>query len=84
MNCLSGIMHLVTLWRDMMIVNQDNIGRAYALISSLRKNIDQPSINEFSSLRSSYVTEYHNALDLLEKCGFDVALFRTPDSELRP
>ncbi len=64
--------------------NQDAIICAYALLSSLRKNIDQPSITEFNSIKSSYVEEYHNALNLLEEIGMNVSHFRIPDSELKP
>lgn len=64
--------------------NQDIIIRAYALISSLRKNVDQPSITEYNSIKSSYVEEYHNALNLLEEIGINVSDFRIPDSELQP
>lgn len=64
--------------------NQDTIARAYSLLSSLRKNIDQPSINEYNSIKSSYVQEYHSALDLLVGIGMDVSHFRIPDSEVQP
>jgi len=64
--------------------NEDAIIRAYALLSSLRKNVDQPSIDEYNSIKSSYVEEYHKALSLLEEIGVDVSHFRIPDSELKP
>lgn len=64
--------------------NQDAIIRAYALLSSLRKNVDQPSIAEYHGITSSYVGEYHKALDLLEEIGMNVSHFRIPDSELQP
>lgn len=67
-----------------MVGNQDTIIRAYALLSSLRKNIDQPSITEYNSIKSSYVDEYHNALIKLEEIGIDVSDFRIPDLELQP
>ena len=64
--------------------NQDAIYRAYALLSSLRNNIDQPSITEYGSIESSYVEEYHSALKSLEEAGFNVSHFRIPDSEVKP
>jgi hypothetical protein len=63
---------------------QDAIVKAYALISSLRKNIDQPSITENGSIDTSYITTYHNALGLLEKQGFSISDFKIPDSEIKP
>ena len=63
---------------------QDIITRAYAVLSSLRKNIDQPSIAEHNSIKSSYVEEFHSALRLLEEMGMDVSQFYMPDSEIQP
>jgi hypothetical protein len=64
--------------------NKDTIIRALALLSALRKNVDQPSITEYNSIKDSYVEEYHDALHLLEDTGMNVSHFRIPDSELQP
>ncbi len=59
---------------------QDALARAYATLSSLRKNIAQMS----SPIPEKYVREFHTALDKLESIGIDVAEFRIPDSEVKP
>jgi hypothetical protein len=64
--------------------NQDVILRAYAVLSSLRKNIDQPSITEYGSVKSSYVEEFHSVLKSLEEIGMNVSQFYIPDSEIEP
>ena len=64
--------------------DQDVILRAYAVLSSLRKNIDQPSITEYNSIKSSYVEEFHSALRSLEEIGMNVSQFHIPDSEIQP
>ncbi len=64
--------------------NQDIILRAYAVLSSLRKNIDQPSITEYNSIKSSYVEEFHSVLKSLEEIGMNVSQFYIPDSEIEP
>lgn len=64
--------------------NHDTIIRAYALLSALRRNVDQPSIAEYNSIKDSYVEEYHDALHLLEETGMNVSHFRIPASELQP
>ena len=67
-----------------MAQNQEAVIRAYALLSALRKNVDQPSIDEYDGITSSYVEEYNNALKLLENIGMDVSHFQIPDFEARP
>jgi hypothetical protein len=64
--------------------NQDAIIRAYAVLSSLRKNIDQPTITAWGFIRSSYVEEFHSILKSLEEIGMDVSEFYIPDSEIQP
>jgi hypothetical protein len=60
---------------------QDTYARAYALLSSLRDNINQ--MKDYS-IEDTYVSEYHAVLDRLESIGVDVSDFRVPDSEVRP
>lgn len=64
--------------------NQDVILRAYAVLSSLRRNIDQPSITEYGSVKSSYVDEFHSVLKSLEEIGMNVSQFYIPHSEIEP
>ncbi len=60
---------------------QDALARAFATLSSLRKNIGEiPSHN----LAEKYVQEFHTVLNKLEGIGLDVAEFRIPDSEVAP
>ena len=60
--------------------NQDALTRAHAMLSSLRKNIDQ--MTEYN-VTETYVHEFHNVLEKLEGIGIDVSEFRIPDSELK-
>ena len=60
---------------------QDAIIRAYAMLSALRKNIDQITMN---SINETFVSEFHSALEKLTGSGIDVSEFRIPDSELAP
>jgi len=60
--------------------NQDTLARAYAMLSSLRKNIDQLTLN----VPETYVREFHTVLDSLEGIGIKVSEFRIPDSEVKP
>ena len=60
---------------------QDALARAYATLSSLRKNIDQMTVY---SVEETYVREFHTALDKLESIGIDISEFRIPDSEVKP
>ena len=61
--------------------NQDALARAYAMLSSLRKNIGQMSDY---NIEEKYVTEFHSVLDRLEGIGMDVSEFRIPDSLVKP
>ena len=60
--------------------DQDTLARAYATLSSLRKNIDQMDYN----VPEIYVSEFHTVLDSLEGIGKEVSEFRIPDSALKP
>ncbi len=59
---------------------QDALARAYATLSSLRKNIGEMTADR---VLETYVREFHAALDKLESTGIDVSEFRIPDSELK-
>ncbi len=60
--------------------SQDEILRAYVLLKSLRKNIDQ-----IGSIPENYVREYHSILVKLENStGIALLEFRIPDSEINP
>ena len=61
--------------------DQDVLVRAYATLSSLRKNIDQMTAY---SVEEKYVREFHAVLDRLEDIGIDVAEFHIPDSTVQP
>ena len=59
--------------------SQDEIIRAYMLLKSLRKNIEN-----IVSIQENYVNEYHSILDKLESnAGISLSEFRIPDSEIR-
>ncbi len=60
---------------------QDTLARAYAMLSSLRKNIG--SMKEYSILET-YANEFHAVLDRLEDTGIDVSEFRIQDSLIKP
>ena len=59
---------------------QDTLARAFATLSSLRKNIDQIT----SGVTEKYVREFHSVLDRLESIEIGVSEFRIPDSEVKP
>lgn len=59
---------------------QDKLFRAYARLSSLRKNISDIK----GLIEEKYVYEYHEILDKLESLGIGVSEFRIPDSEITP
>lgn len=61
--------------------SQDELARAYAILSALRKNIDK--MTEYS-IEEKYVKEFHNVLDKLESVGIETADFRIPDSMVKP
>lgn len=64
---------------DMATNKQDKLARAYATLSSLRKNIDQ-----VYDVTPRYVAEFHSVLTNLEKIGINLSEFRIPDSEIKP
>ncbi len=59
---------------------QDELARAYTMLSSLRKHIDQMS----SPIPEKYVHEFHDVLDRLGGIDIDAAEYRIPDSEVKP
>ena len=61
--------------------NQDARARAYATLSSLRKNIDQ--ITLVHGVSETYVHEFQTVLDKLTGIGLDVSEFRIADSEVK-
>ena len=61
--------------------NQDAFARAYAMLSALRKNIDQAIMRH--GVPETYVREYHTVLDRLENIKVEISEFRIPDSEFR-
>ena len=58
--------------------DQDILARAYAMLQSLRQNVDKLTLVE-----EIYVNEYHASLDMLEGIGIDVAQFRISPSEVQ-
>jgi len=60
---------------------QDELVRAYTMLTSLRKNIDRMTTN---SILETYAREFHTVLDKLEGVGINVAEYRIPDSEVQP
>ncbi len=60
---------------------QDILARAFATLSSLRKNIDQ--MTDYS-ITETYVREFHTVLDRLEGIEIDLSEFRIPDSKVEP
>lgn len=60
---------------------EDVLARAFATLSSLRKNIDQRTAY---SVKETYVREFHAVLDKLEGVEIDVTEFRIPDSQVTP
>ena len=61
--------------------SQDELKRAYPMLSSLQKNIAQ--MTEYS-VEEKFVREFHAVLDRLEGIGMEVAEYRIPDSEVKP
>ncbi|MBI2830704.1 MAG: hypothetical protein HYX79_00405 [Chloroflexi bacterium] len=61
--------------------SQDELVRAYAMLSSLRKNISQMTDR---NVPEKYVADFHNVLDRLESIGIGVSEFRIPASEVKP
>jgi ABC-type lipoprotein release transport system permease subunit len=59
---------------------QDELARAYARLSSLRKNIGDIKYG----IEEKYVFEYHGILDKFQYLGVDTSEFRIPDSEIAP
>jgi hypothetical protein len=62
--------------------SQDELARAYATLSSLRKNISQ--MTSYRGVEEKYINEFHSVLDRLADIGIDVSEFRIPDSEVTP
>lgn len=60
---------------------QDKLARAYATLSSLRKNIGE--MVDYLVLER-YVQEFHAVLGRIEGIGIDVSEFRIPDPEVKP
>jgi hypothetical protein len=60
---------------------QDALARAFATLSSLRKNIGEMTTY---SVEETYVREFHTVLDRVEAMGLDISDFRIPDSEVAP
>lgn len=63
-----------------MVNSQGKLARAYATLSSLRKNIDQEGYN----VPEKYVREYNATPDKLDGINIDTSEFRIPDSEVNP
>lgn len=61
--------------------SQDVLARAYARLSSLRKNVSQMSVNQ---ILETYVNEYHAILDKLKGIGIEISEFLIPDSLVKP
>jgi len=59
---------------------QDELARAYAMLKSLRENIDRMTDYYVSE---TYIREFHTVLDRIESIGIDTSEFRIPDSELK-
>jgi len=60
--------------------SQDILARAYAMLSSLRKNIAEGTFR--FGVGETYIREFHNVLDRLEGIEIEVSEFRIPDSEV--
>lgn len=60
---------------------QDALARAYAMLSSLRKNVGEMTAY---SVPETYVSEFHTVLDKLEDIKINTAEFRIPDSKVSP
>jgi hypothetical protein len=61
--------------------SQDELTRAYAMLSALRDNINKVGY----PIEEKFVYKYHSVLDSLEKCiGKNLSEFRIPDSEIYP
>ena len=61
--------------------SQDALARAYAMLTSLRKNLDKMT---YSVIPEKYVDEFHDVLDKLENIGIETADFRIADSLVKP
>jgi hypothetical protein len=61
--------------------SQDEIIRAYAMLQSLRKNVDQ--MPNYSVIEETFVHEFHSTLDRLANIGIDVSEFRIPDTLMK-
>ena len=61
--------------------NEDELIRAYTMLSALRENINQITKND---IEETYVREFHTVLDKVEGIGIEVTEFRIPDSAVQP
>ena len=61
--------------------SQDELARAYATLSSLRKNIDKMATYD---IPEKYVNEFHSVLIRLQSIGIGVSEFWIPNSEVQP
>jgi len=61
--------------------SQDELARAYAMLSALRTNISQMTDD---SVEEKYVKEFHSVLDKLDSIEIDVSEFRIADSLVKP
>lgn len=57
--------------------NQDELIRAYAALSSLRKNIGAMKLDIVSD---TYINEYHSILEKIKNIGIEVIDFYIPNS----
>ncbi len=56
-----------------------NLLKAFALLNALQKNLP-----DGSSIRETFVEEFHKALDCIQRAGFEVDEFRIPADKVTP
>ena len=61
--------------------SQDELIRAYKVLSALQKRIEQMTRNNIQQI---YINEYHQALDKLSGSEIDTSEFHIPESEITP
>jgi len=64
--------------------NGDRLIRAVSLLTALRKNTSGESIDEYTGLTTSHVTEFHTILTSVSSIGIDVTEFLVPEQEVKP
>lgn len=69
---------LAVLGGGMTSDHTDKLRRAFARLSALKENLPAGLVSE------SFVTEYHEALQHVENCGFDVTEFKIQPSHVNP